>query len=77
MDPWHWALLLKPFALLAFFVGVAGIAIMLQRVFPAGPLKDVLFDRTYRKRHPVAWTLIVLGFWFSFIIALAVHSQGV
>jgi hypothetical protein len=75
MEPWLWAIALKPFALLAFFSAVAAIAFALYKLFPAGPLRDVLFDRTLRKRHPVAWTLLVLGVWFSLIASIGIFSQ--
>ena len=42
MEPWHWAIVLKPFALLALFTVVALIAYPLRKL-PDCKLKRFLF----------------------------------
>ena len=42
MEPWHWAIVLKPFALLALFSVVALIAYPLRKYLPEGQLKRLL-----------------------------------
>lgn len=55
---------LKPFMLLCLMVVfVLPIEMVLRRVWPAGSLKSVLFDRTFRDRHPYIFDGVVLGLW--------------
>ncbi len=55
MQAWTWALLLKPFIGMAWFVAVFGgawlIARVLKSVFPNGPVKEYLF-RGWDDRRP-------------------------
>lgn len=60
MEPWAWALLLKPmaFVLLAvayYFTVVKGVR-ALERLFPAGRLKDFLFRERGRPEAGTAST---------------------
>lgn len=68
MEPWMWAVMLKPFATLLFFAAlVIPLELGIRRVFPEGQLKNVLFDRTFRDRKPgffmVWWFALVGGMW--------------
>lgn len=76
MEPWHIAIALKPFILVAFFCVVACIAIAAKFIWPAGPLKDLLFDRTFRKTHPVKYGIFAVGLWLGFIASLAITVNG-
>ena len=76
MEPWLIAIFFKPFFLLAFFVSVAAIALLLKPVFPVGPLKDLMFDRAFRLRHPLAFGTAAICLWVSFIISLAIASRN-
>ena len=72
MEPWHWAILLKPFALLALFGSVAFVAYLIRPFLPNNFLVELLYDRTYRDRHPIQFTIIVLGLWFSIIASIVI-----
>jgi hypothetical protein len=43
MEPWHWALILKPFGLLVLFSFVALLVYPLRKHLPEGRLKRFLF----------------------------------
>jgi hypothetical protein len=43
VEPWHWALILKPFGLLVLFCAVALMVYPLRRWLPEGRLKRFLF----------------------------------
>ena len=62
------ALLLKPFAALVLFgLIVLPIELVLAKFWPEGRLKRVLFDRTFRDRHPgkftVVWLVLMVLLW--------------
>ena len=74
MDPWYWAILLKPIALPIFlFVVVAPVVWLLFRVFPNGRLKVMLFkDRSgpqATRRDKVVMTLSSIGAYVCLIVA--------
>lgn len=52
MDPWLIAVLIKPFAALAFFSFAFLLAQVASRFIPEGAIKRVLYDRSLQKRHP-------------------------
>jgi hypothetical protein len=63
-----WAIAVKPFATLLLFAAVIiPIELTIRRFFPDGAIKDLLFDRTFRDRHPglfmVWWVILVVGVW--------------
>ena len=74
MEPWHWAIVLKPFALLDLFGSVAFFAYLIRPLLPNNFLVALLYDRTYRDRHPVQFTIIVLGVWFSIMASFAIFA---
>jgi hypothetical protein len=43
MEPWHWAIILKPFGLLVLFTFVALLVYPLRKHLPEGRLKRFLF----------------------------------
>lgn len=56
------ALLIKPFAALAFFAAVViPIELLLKRFWPEGRLKRILFDRTFERRRPLLFFAIWCG----------------
>jgi hypothetical protein len=68
MEPWMWAVVLKPFATVLFFAAIIiPIELTLRKFIPAGRLKAVLFDRTFRDRRPwlfmLWWVVLVGGMW--------------
>ena len=73
MEPFHWAILLKPLALPIFmFILVAPVVWLLFQVFPNGRLKVVLFkDRSgpgATRRDKVVMTLSVIGAYVVLIV---------
>lgn len=44
MEPWMWAVFLKPFVALAFFLLAWVIAQLLRRYIPEGKIKRVLYS---------------------------------
>lgn len=77
MEPFHWAVLLKPIVLPIFmFVAVAPVAWLLFQLFPNGRLKVMLFkDRSGPEatlRDKVVMTLSVVGAYVVLIVAGAV-----
>ena len=74
MEPFHWAILLKPIALPIFmFTLVAPVAWLLFKLFPNGRLKVVLFkDRSgpgATRGDKVVMTLGVIGAYVVLIVA--------
>lgn len=68
MEGWQLAIVLKPFGLLALFAClVIPVELGLKRLWPDGRLKSVLFDRTFRARHPWyfmgVWTVLMVSLW--------------
>ncbi len=64
VEPFTWALLLKPFVAVGLFFVVWMLARSLHRLIPGGRLRDVLYDRTLRDRHPWRFGGLVL---FSYV----------
>ena len=65
MEPWHWAVLLKPLATSAFFaIVVIPLELLLRKIWPESRVKSLLFDRTFRDRHPgtfvVVWLVLIV-----------------
>lgn len=58
-----WAIVLKPLGLLVFLFAVALFAMQLKRFVPDGSIKTLLYDKTFRTRHPRIFTGIVIGFY--------------
>lgn len=56
MEPWHWAVLLKPLALI-FFVGavVYPIRWACRRYVPEGRFKRILFDERVGTWYAYVW----------------------
>lgn len=72
MEGWMLAIVLKPIGLLFFFFFVAVFAHrILKPIFPDGPLKEVLYDKTFRDRNPGTVTALIIGFYVVFISYLA------
>lgn len=72
MEGWQWAIVLKPFATLLLFAAIViPIELLLRRFWPEGTLKNVLFDRTFRDRHPVyfmvVWVVLMAMLWGGII----------
>lgn len=70
MDGVMWAIVLKPFALVVFLFAVGVFAWQLKWFVPKGKTKDLLYDKTFRTRHPRIFTAIVICFYiliFAFI----------
>ena len=81
MEGWQIALLIKPFALLVFFaVIVIPIELLLAKFWPEGRLKHVLFDRTFRDRHPgkfmIVWAVLMVLLWGG-IYFVFIRGSGV
>jgi hypothetical protein len=79
MDPWVWAIALKPFFMLALFAGIViPLELGLQRVIPNSSLKVVLFDRTFADRKPGKYMLVWLGLMIVLwtFIGLLIHRGG-
>jgi hypothetical protein len=79
MEPWLWAVALKPFMLLALFGAfVIPLELLLNRFMPESSLKTVLFDRTFPTKYPgkymVIWFGLMIGLWSG--IALLLHRGG-
>lgn len=64
MDSLSIALLIKPFALFAFFaLIVIPVELALARFIPDCRLKVILFDRTLKDRRPeVFWIAVIVGY---------------
>jgi hypothetical protein len=57
---WVLALVLRPLAALVLFGFAAFVAIVLLKpLIPSGRIKDLLYDRTLRLRHP--WRFAILA----------------
>ena len=57
------AIAIKPLGLLVFLGGVAFIAWSMKRAIPDSAAKTLMYDRTFRNRHPRIFTaLIVLSY---------------
>lgn len=54
------ATLLKPFAAVAFLTVAFLIARGLYRLIPSGRVRDILYDRTLRNRHPWRFGALVI-----------------
>ena len=74
MEGVMWAIVLKPFALLFFLFGVAVFAGQLKRFVPECALKDLLWDKTFRTRHPRIFTAAVIGFYLV-LLAYLIHAS--
>lgn len=61
MDTLMIALLVKPFAFWALMAVIVAVEVKLQRVWPEGWLKRILFERNFDKRRPVLWTALVFA----------------
>ena len=74
MEPFHWAILLKPIALPIFmFIVVAPVVWVLFKLFPNGRLKVMLFkDRSgpeATRRDKVVMTVAGIGAYVVLIVA--------
>jgi hypothetical protein len=79
MEPWTIALLVKPLASVVFLaVVVYPIERVIQRAWPEGWLKQVLFDPTFQRRHPwrymAVWTIAMAVMIGAVAIWLEVRS---
>jgi hypothetical protein len=62
MDSMQIAIAIKPLANLAFFaIVVIPIELALKRIWPKGSVKNLLFDRTFQKRHPWQFGAAAIG----------------
>jgi hypothetical protein len=68
MEPWHWAIVLKPFVLL----GVLFLIALLVKPFRTE--RSVFLSPTFRQRHPVIYGSIVVFLWLCLIVWFAIFS---
>jgi len=57
---WLLAVALRPFAAAVFFGISAALAFAIRPLIPDGQWKRLLYDRTFRNRRPVLFTLFIL-----------------
>lgn len=70
-EPFLWAVLLRPIGfLLLMAVIVIPLEIALAHIWPEGRLKRILFDRTFRDRHP--WIYFLVGIPLGLVVAVLV-----
>jgi hypothetical protein len=59
---WLVAVVLKPWLALGFFGFSCAVAYAIRPLIPDGRVKKLLYDRTFRHRHPWLFkTLVVVG----------------
>jgi hypothetical protein len=71
------AMALKPlgFAFLMATI-VIPLEMLLMRIWPQGRIKNLVFDRTFDKRHPVIFTSLIVLFYIVLIAAIILYTQS-
>jgi hypothetical protein len=65
VEPFAWAILLKPFVAVVLFAVVWLLARSIYRLIPNGRIRDVLYDKTLRERHPWRFGALILFFYLA------------
>lgn len=73
---WLIAVVLKPWFAVGFFGFACAIAYAIRPLFPEGRVRDLLYDRSLRLRHPVIFGALVVVSVYGTILFMDWYVMG-